>query len=286
MSFLQSRSKDDPTTSTQTSLAYSSACTAGSTLFAAVYWLAASGTATVTDPTNGTWTAIGTPTVFPATLSGQAFYTSNTGTTALTATLTAPSTTDRGIAIHEYSGAYTLENHTEAFNNATPTPALTLTPTLSTDFVLAWIICGGHVNAGPAGFTLRENTNFGGNGTADDLAVTGGSPLTATWTASNNTNVLGVDIFTPATPAASSPAFLVYGHTGLDRIQNIETYLNVNIAGWLPYTSTGLDRLANIEAFLTSNPVNSVTFLPYGKTGTDRLWNIESYLLTATSSSG
>lgn len=86
--------------------------------------------------------------------------------------------------------------------------------------------------------------------------------------------------------AGSAVAFLVYGHTGLDRLANIEAYLKANNTGWLPFTATGLDRITNIEAVLTGTPVNSVTFLPYGKTGTDRLWNIESYLLAASSSSG
>ena len=86
--------------------------------------------------------------------------------------------------------------------------------------------------------------------------------------------------------AGAFSGFLLQRHTGLARIENIEEWLRVNVAGWLPYGLTGLDRITNIEQFLAANPVNSTAFLPYGKTGTDRVWNIESYLLSATSSAG
>ena len=165
------------------------------------------------------------------------------------------------------------------------------TPTQDNDLAVAIMgATGGSFTAWAAGtgYTLDSDTITNGYDMIESKSLGAGtSGVAQTPTATVGAVVpYGAATFLFKAAVSSIAAFLVYGHTGLDRIQNIETYLNVNIAGWLPYTSTGLDRLANIEAFLTSNPVNSVTFLPYGKTGTDRLWNIESYLLSATGSSG
>ena len=87
------------------------------------------------------------------------------------------------------------------------------------------------------------------------------------------------------TAAASVAPFYLFGHTGTDRIWNIEGWLISNTTGFtVQPTYNGTDRLWNIESFLQANPVNSVTFT-LGN-GTDRIWNIESYLLSATGSSG
>lgn len=291
MAYLQSKSANEGTTAAFTSVAYSSALTTGSSLVGAAYWASGSATCTVTDPTNGTWTAIGSPVVGSGGLAGfsaQAFWLpSNSGTTALTATASiSGSVTARGFAIHEYSGGLrSLEAHAESMKAGIPNPSsATETPAAATDLVFSWIVCGGSESAVAGGFTRREVVGFGSNGTADITSPSAGVGVAAQWTTSTNDNIVGIEVF--SLPANTVAAFLVYGHTGLARVENIEAWLNANMAGWLPATQRGLNRLNNIEDFLTSNPVNSVTFLPYGKTGTDRMWNIESYLLSATSSNG
>lgn len=142
------------------------------------------------------------------------------------------------------------------------------------------------VSAGTGQTSDQATAGTGGNQIFQHLVQANAGSVTPT--ASMGGSAVGYTAVTAAfkEAAASVAAFLVYGHTGLDRIASIEAWLKTNVAGWLPFTATGLDRLANIEAFLAANNVNSVTFLPYGKTGTDRLWNIESYLLSATGSSG
>lgn len=207
-SFVQSKSIDNVAAGTTTSLSYTSACTSGSLLVATSFWTSASATGSVSDPTNGTWNAVGSTFAGLTGLSAQSFYVVNTGTTALSVTITtSASVSERALAIHEYTGVNTLEQHTEGFNNSTSTPALTLTPNSSSDLAYTWIVCGGHVNSGPTGFVVREQTNFGNNGTADDLTPTGGSALTATWNASNNTNDLGLIIFSQVS-SGSSPLTL------------------------------------------------------------------------------
>lgn len=212
--YKQSASVDQATSATTLAKAFASACTSGSLLVGVAFWNGATATGTFSDPTNGTWTAIGSPVQLATSgLMCQAFYfAGNTATTALTVTLTTSvSTTERCIAIHEYTGVNTLEQHVESYISAGTSPAQTLTPTNSSDLALTWVVCNGHVNAGPTGFTLRENTNFAGNGTADDVTPTGGTALTATWSVSAAGNVVGLVIFSQVTASSSTPTRTLLG---------------------------------------------------------------------------
>ena len=204
--YTQSASVDQATSATTLSKAFASACTSGSLLVGAAFWNGATATCVFSDPTNGNWTAIGSPVQLAATgLMCQAFYFSgNTATSALTVTMTTSvSTTERCISIHEYTGVNTLESHVESYISTGTTPAQTLTPANSSDLAFTWIVCSGHVNSSGAPFTLRENTNFAGNGTADDVSPTGGSPLSTAWTASAAGNVVGMEVFSQVTASSS-----------------------------------------------------------------------------------
>ena len=213
-SFLQSTSLDQVSSSTTVSKAYASNCTNGSLLIAVVFWTSGSATCSVSDGTNGSWTAIGSPVQLGSSaIQAQAFYfAGNTSTTTLSVTATiSASVSERGIAIHEYSGVNTLETHIESNIASSGTPSQTRTPNSSSDLAFSWVLCAGHVNSGPSGFNLRENTNFAGNGTADDLTPTGGSSLTATWTVSDSTNnVVGLDVFSQVT-ASGTPTRMLMG---------------------------------------------------------------------------
>ena len=83
---------------------------------------------------------------------------------------------------------------------------------------------------------------------------------------------------------ARLPLFLLYTHTGLSRIDNIEQWLSDNTT-FVRYIHTGLDRIDNIEIYLKENPVAPV-FYPGPQAGTDRIWAIEGHLLEGTGSGG
>lgn len=196
--YKQSASLDQVSSATTLAKAYASACTSGSLLVGVAFWNGATATGSFSDPTNGTWTAIGSPVQLASSgLMCQAFYfAGNTATTAITVTLTTSiATSERCMAIHEYTGVNTLENHVESYISTGLTPAQTLTPANSSDLAVTWVVCNGHVNSMSAPFTLRENANFAGNGTADDVSPTGGSALTATWNVSAVGNVVGEIVF-------------------------------------------------------------------------------------------
>lgn len=84
------------------------------------------------------------------------------------------------------------------------------------------------------------------------------------------------------TRLAALQPFLLYIHTGTDRLWNIERWL-IDNDGYRVANFHGLDRIASIEQHLAGNPVNSFTFVPFGRTGIDRLWGIEQYLIAASS---
>ena len=95
-----------------------------------------------------------------------------------------------------------------------------------------------------------------------------------TWTGYDIEHIFGVIL----------PPFILYGHTGLARLNNIEQWLHDNTSFlWADHKTeyTELNRLVNIEQYLIANPVGT-PFMVGDRAGTDRLWAIESYLLAAT----
>lgn len=214
-SLLSSSSTATGVAASSVNKSYTLACTPGSLLYAVVFWQSGTETCTVADPTNGNWTAIGSPVIGSGGLAGfssQAFYFSgNMGITALSVTATfTGSVAASGIAIHEYAGVNTLEAHSELMDSSGATVSSpSLTPASFWGIALSWVVCSGHVNTLSGGFTLRENTNFGGNGTGDILLPARGSPVSATWATSSTGNMVGTVLFnTPPFPL--NPACLPF----------------------------------------------------------------------------
>jgi hypothetical protein len=82
--------------------------------------------------------------------------------------------------------------------------------------------------------------------------------------------------------------FLLYRHTGLARLNNIEQWLSDNTSFERAEDGgyTGLSRVLNVYAYLEANPLSGVTFVPYNHAGTDEFWAVEEYLLQVTDSNG
>lgn len=185
-SFAQATSVFDSTAGTSTALAFGSAVGAGSILIAYTDFDAAT-TGSVSDSVNGAWTAIDTPENWSGTHEGQAYLFVGTAAGTPTVTLTtAASSASRALLIAEYSGYGSLEASGRAIGNSgagTTWTEPSLTPSLSTDAVIA--LGRGQVNpsAVAAPYTLRVHTNnvF----LADHLAPTGGTPEAAVLTVSS-----------------------------------------------------------------------------------------------------
>lgn len=78
----------------------------GHLLIINVWWMSAVDTMTVTDPNNGTWTAIGSPKVGVSSLStfrAQSFYVASAVASATTVTATASTAVNTGWQVEEYS---------------------------------------------------------------------------------------------------------------------------------------------------------------------------------------
>jgi hypothetical protein len=189
--------------------------TPGSTVVAAVFTNTAGGTLTfssVSDPTNGNYTPVGTMLTGASSLSGyasQMFYLPvNASAAKPTVTLMmSGSSSFLGIAIHEYTGGVsTLEQYAYVNQNAS-SPAQTVTPNSSTDLIFAYDVPGTTTTGIASPFTERESANWAANGTADDTSPTGGSAATATWTISSPPadNMLGIAVF--SLPAGYLPPF-------------------------------------------------------------------------------
>lgn len=136
-----------PTTAVAT---YPGNCIIGSYLIAFVFWTTVSGSATVSDPTNGAWTSISGPTVSVDSI--QFFHVpSNTGSTPLVVTATVPSSGANGIIILEYTGqAVTPFDAIATFANGSSTTA-TSNP-VTTNFTNETLICFG-LSGNATGFT-------------------------------------------------------------------------------------------------------------------------------------
>lgn len=216
--FLQSRSTvgADPL-----ALAYNGAVTPGSLLIAAVFWDQNTQTCSVSDPTNGTWTAIGSPTTGAGSLAGfrrQMFWKLNTASTAITVTADCSGTgASDGLAIHEYSyGATPSIDGTPVYDNvssSTPTTSAIIT-TQNADLLFAMDTVTGSVSSAGTGYVLRE-TFDGTNGTEDDLDGGTAGSKTASFNTAGGDNMLGFvafkDTSAVVTPTANDPPIGLIG---------------------------------------------------------------------------
>lgn len=200
--FKQSASVKEVVAGATTTKAYTTQnCTSGSLLVATAYWQSGTATCSLSDSTNGAWTAVGSPQVGTGANAGwskQDFYFSGNASVAKpTVTMTvSASVGERGLAIHEYTGVGVLES--QGFQNVTANSSAATpskTPAASTDLVYCSCITSSHVTAVSTGFTEREDVNFGGNSTADDVSPTGGTPIACTFTVAGGDSITSIAVF-------------------------------------------------------------------------------------------
>lgn len=195
MAFIQSRSTDDGTTNTATSLAFDDVdLTPGTGLVAAVMWKGTAVTCTVADSANGAWTPLGSPQTGTG---GQAEYrlqgfllTGNGSSSKSTVTATTSVSTERrALSIAEYSDADSLEGSVSYANAAGITVSCPAkTPSLASDQVVAFVAPQFTVNSVAAPFTAREAASH--RGFADVDAPTAGSVYQAAYTISQSGDVI------------------------------------------------------------------------------------------------
>lgn len=209
--FLQSASVDTGSAGATLGKAYvTQNLTSGSSLVADCYWQSGSATCAVADPTNGSWTALGSPLRGTGNLNGfscQAFlFTANTSTAKPTVTMTVSgSVALKGIAIHEYSGSLALEGSASYGMKIGTTPACgPITPALSTDIVHSFVLADFDIVSVASPFTARESANFGLNMSCDDVSPTGGVAVTATYTANASESDTASCIFVLTPPSSTT----------------------------------------------------------------------------------
>lgn len=119
------------------------------------------------------------------------------------------------------------------------------------------------------------------------ITLTGAGSQSISWISSAvGSIVLTGSAIESFTGAQQWKPFLLYWHSGHDRLWNIREWLQDNCAGYITYDQTGKSQLDHLEDWLRNNPVSGMQFNDYPSAGTDRLWAIESYLLEATRSDG
>jgi hypothetical protein len=185
--------------------------TSGSVLWAYLYWNSATVTCTVADPTNGSWTAIGTPQVGAGGLAAfrcqmfVKFGNTSVAKPQVTGTLSG-STADSGICLAEFTAGPTIVVASVYGTSAVANPTQTLTPNHTNEVMAGFAFCAtsAHTSAG-AGFTIFQSALMNGNPAADNTTVTGGSPTTISWSGGGAQQVIigSAILGTPA--SASSP---------------------------------------------------------------------------------
>lgn len=203
-SFLQSVSVIHAAAGTTTALAWTTQnMTAGSFCWCVCAWNDQTSSCTLSDPTNGSWTALGSPLLGAGGLSAwssQLFYLANNVSTAKpTVTMTTSgSNAERDMAMHEYSfaGAGGAIEGAAAYSDPSGTTpsSSSVTPAASSDFCFAYNFNSGSVTTTNSPFTLRESTNFGSNSTCDDLAPVGGTPEHASWVTVGSDSMVGIAV--------------------------------------------------------------------------------------------
>lgn len=196
IAYSQSASNDTAVSGTTVTITMGSATTTGNLLTCMAYWASTSQTGSVSDSTNGTYTAIGSPTNGAGALSSyraQMFYMANiTGfATSVHPTLTlsgAAATTDRALACHEVqgrnaSGGTLVLDQSPAVKAGTGTSmssTATSTTTSSYEYANGFCVLGASSPVISGAWIQRESANFGSNITGDFVpTATGAYQFTA-----------------------------------------------------------------------------------------------------------
>lgn len=224
--------------------------TADSLLVAAVYFNG--GTPAVSDPTNGSWTQIGSTLDGVNGLAGYHvafFYKAHNASTAKPAiTLsTGGAATSVGIYVIEFSPG-TPTPGVPAFKNITGDgPSTdTVTPVVTGDPVVAMDV--GSVTVGmlpvaPFNGDLTQNGNFGDNCAAWTVSTTGGTPIACTFgAAGSQDHMLGIVAFTGGVAA-----------------QQIRPDADIDKATWDTYPTGGNPLYAAIDEASAGNDVIRAT---------------------------
>jgi hypothetical protein len=176
---------------------------AGHLLVAACFWDVNTETCTVSDPNNGTWTAVGSPktgTGALASFRGQLFYVLSSAAGATTVTANVSAAANANLAIHEYSstdvvsvdGIPVYDNHV---GDANPVSSA-IDTTADADLLFAAVLTSTTTNAAGAGYLLRESATFNDNGTEDDTDGGAAGPKTASFSLSGSpTSTMGFIAF-------------------------------------------------------------------------------------------
>lgn len=217
--YSQSVSLSGASTGTTRALAYSTAnLTAGSFLIGVFAWNDQTSTCSVSDSSNGAWTALGSALLGSGGLAGwssQFFYFANNAATVKpTVTMTTTnSNPERDLAIFEYKFAGAggaIEGSAQYSNASGTTPSSsTVTPVSSSDFCFAYNFNSGSVSAVNAPFTQRESANFGGNSVDDDLAPVGGTGEHDSWTTVGSDSMTGIVVVSLPASVALTPNIAV-----------------------------------------------------------------------------
>lgn len=291
MAFVQSKSAGPAGSATTIPVTLTSAVTVGNTLVVGVGWgTTAAVSPTVTDNLGNVYTLQDSDTVVvdnqrmatyvaPVTVGGACTVTYNIGA----------SCDFRTIVVGEYSSVGAVDKHAIT-NNATgsvatdgvTSPSVTTTSDGQTAVGIFLDSSGTTTYAAGTGFNaVRENVN---GHTLEDRTQTSAGAIAATETWGLAHHYLAAVVTLKA--ASSLAPFLLYNHSGTDRLWNIESWMVTNHPTYKLPTRTSLSRISNIEQALTDSPLNSTTFYPGNRAGTDRLWAIEQYLLAVSGSTG
>lgn len=240
---VQSKSTHDTASSTTTPLAYTSNLGAANLLVAACIWNSNTLTCSVSSSNNSTWTPIGSAqrgTGNLASYSIQCFYKLNSTAGADTVTMTTSNTTtDRYLAIHEFSGidtASALEASTYSGNVTAVTNVITTASSITTvnapDLLFCAAMVDNAVSSAGTGYTLLENVNFGSNGTEFMLHYATGT-YTATFNTSATTDagmILVAFKQTPPTLGANNSA-IVQSYNGGTALHTASAGTQLDLTG-------------------------------------------------------
>lgn len=187
------------------SFSMTSTVLSGSLLVAATFWNSAAATMSVTDSTNGAFTAAGSPLTGAGALTAwrlQFFYFINTAASpgsTMTATCSAGGTST-GLAVHEYTGTSVALDAGPAYANFTGSTTVTSDP-VTTNVAATLLFAGGVTSdtagAAGAGFVKREGAGFGNNITEDDTdgGTAGSKTATFSVAAAGDNTIVGLIAF-------------------------------------------------------------------------------------------
>ena len=276
----------------------------GHLLLCAATWQSSTATASMSDPNNGTWTAIGSAKAGIGGLagySGQIFYVPSAVSAATTVTLTISSAVvfrSLECAEYSYTGTIASLDGTPQYSTTAASGGIAtisgLTTLNSSDLVFAACIGVDTTCAGGSGYTVHNDTNSlnAGNGTLgnsflsytgqmieEKVGVAAGAQSATFGTGTSTDNVILGLLAVKAAPATSAPPTITSANN---------TTFAVGTAGTFTVTTTGTPTPSLSE---TGALPNGVTFNDNGNGtaslgGTPAAGSAGSYPITITASNG